>query len=614
MATMIPGPDSELKVGAVPDGLPEDKPIEADTQLPNSMTFEQLSATHHLLNLKRVRQLQAMYKGGQALLDNPEVMKSVFPKYGHETDDTYKERCARAFYENMFALVINQISAGLAQDPAKFEEPPADEYWNELLTEATAPDGDGSRTRSFDQICRDNVVEGLVTGWGWLQCELPEAPNEELGDALPTSEKEQEDSGALEGYLIQWPTDQVTDWAEEKNELIWLKTYQIEYPRPMPHSPKEVRKHIWTVWTQTEWKRYEYTEDKQHQFPPGAKVEILSTGEGTHSFEAVPWIRFDVSGHGGTSLWIGDVIESLCRNYFNRQNGEAFQWVQYNYQQLYEFLGPEVMGVDTMISEAQTDPGRASRRRAPGKVHVRGADDRAEFVAPDMGGADVGQKAIQELRDAILRITAQMALAQDTSGAMLRRSGDSKRQDSVAQEIVLGAIGKRVVVMMNKVRELLAIGRGDDPEEIPRLLGYERFNVMDLESLTAQDLSIEAMDIPSATFQVERKYQLACTRLGDSISDDVRQKIREELEGAITQDQLTAPPPGFDEDGNPLAPVGPDGEVVDPAAEEENPFAKEPEGDEPFPPKKGAAPFPPKGGKGKPPLPGKKPGGNPFAK
>jgi hypothetical protein len=579
--------------------------------------LKRLRKTNPRLDINRVKILKALYKGGNSLLGDPSILKQVFPKYTYESDVSYEERCKRAFYENMFALTINQISAGLAQDPSRFEvdksdlpkpkpkilkpiiptpppnpfdpnakkpdppepieppppEPELDDYWKDLLDDATAPSDDGSNQRSFDQVMRDVAVEALVTGWCWTQSELP-SPDQ---DEQPNSLKEQEDSGKLRAYLIQWPTECVTDWQEKNGKLLWVRTYECTSDAIDPADDRDTITHTWTVWEKDTWTKYSYSV-KPNEQAPSEDTDMVPTGTGNHTFGRVPWNRFDVSCGNGAHLHIGDLIESLCKNYFNRQNGESFQWVQYFYQQLYEFLGPEVSGIDTVVSEAQQDPSRAQRRRAPGMVHVRGNEDRAEFIGPDMGGAAVGRDANQDSRDAILRITAQMALAQDTSGAMLRRSGDSKRQDSLAQEIVLGAIGKRLIVHAKHNVCLLAAGRKDSKP--PDVLGYARFNVEDTEAVINQAVLLGQVKIPSARAQIEVAYQVILSYLGDDATPDMKAEIRMQLEAALTQDQVTKdafpPPPALNLGNEPLKDDGGDPPPDD----------KEPPKKTPFPPKK----------------------------
>lgn len=552
-----------------------------------------LRQNHPRLNVKKVRVLKALYYGGSRLLEDREILHEIFPQYTHENPDVYGERCRRAFYENVFGMIINQISAGLAQDPIRPQEEikpkmsvgseelsdeevdendfedaseevdedveeeeeeedsaiqsfesildKIDPFWHQFTENATALSDDDSTRRTFDQVMRNLSVEAFVTGWAWAQAELPRT------DMRPpvSSLKEQEDQGDLRAYVVPWPTECVTDWSEKDGHLNWVRTHHVIVPDDDPSIPRDTEIHQWTIWRADSWVRYELVK-KPNQSPQSDDIELTPIDSGRHTFGRVPFVRLDVTGTCGFSLHIGDLLQSLATNYFNRQNGESFQWTQYFFQQLYEFLGPEIGGIDTPISSAQQDPSRAKRTRSPGKVHVRGNNDDARFVGPDMSGAEVGRKAMQDLREAMLRLVAQMALAQDTQGAMLRRSGDSKRQDSVAQEIVLGAIGKLLVVAANALVNLIAVGRGDSSAP-PKFVGYQHFNVMDTEAVLNQSAVFATLNIPSARAQIEEAYQVAVAKLGDNATPAMLAEIRSQLEQAITQDQMAQGPP----DGEP---------------------------------------------------------------
>jgi len=652
--------------GGPPSPNAPTQPTFADPDAPvvyKPIKLKRLWQTHPELSLQRVKILHALYRGGHHLLGNMEVMRIVFPKYSYEKDSAYADRCARAFYENLFAMSVNQLSAGLAQDPLRIQpndeddedaldqikdaqqkqlddtaktqqdqldqlsdqdddeedddedapptppSPPSappvmkaieveptgptyDEYWTCLMEDAGPPTSLVDK-RSFDQIMRDWCVEALVTGRGWLQADLPDTnPEENPRNSLA----EQEEAGDLRAYLCTWSSEHVTDWEIQNGEFLWVRTYECIVPAPTPDVIRGERViHRWTFWDKDGWQRYELEVTKDKPMPNG-EVEIPPTTRGTHSFKIVPWLMLDFCSHGGKShLHVGDLLASLCMAHFNRINGEHFQWTQYNYQQLYEFLAPEIGGIDTPVSEAQSDPGRATRgARSPGAVHVRGEQDRAEFVGPDMEGAVAGQQAIQELRDGVLRVVQQMALSQDTSGAMLRRSGDSKQQDQIAQEIMLGAIGKRLLQGARLAMKLLALGRDEDVEEdVPDVQGYEHFDVTDVDDIINQSVLVAQIDVPSATYKIEQLYRLAVAHLGDGTSDKIRQKIRLELQQSIKQDDVMAqqhanmfPPP-------PPSPFGDDeNDETDDEDEEED----EPDDEQTPPPSKPPAKKPPFGG------------------
>lgn len=514
-----------------------------------AIKYKRLKKTNPRVDLMSLRILKALYRGGAHLLKDEKVMESTFPKYVYENPQAYAERKSRAFYENLFALVINQMSAGLAQDPLRVV-PAATEtsgatvepYWADMMLNATAYDEDGSEQRGLDQVMRDLCVEALVCGWSWLQVELP------LTHENIMSRADQDEAGDLNAYLCSWPTDQVTDWQEKAGKLLWVRTYECGQTAETPDASRDKKTHTWTIWYPDRWVTYvveESTSPNEVKPLPNDEDLIEFKDSGKHSFGRVPWIRLDLCTPG-TYLHVGDFIESACRSYFNRSCGEAFQWTQYNFQQLYEFLAPETPGLDNDVSEAQKDPGRAKRGlRSPGAVHVRGSEDHAEFIGPDMGGASAGREALQDLRDSILRMAAQMALSQDSSGAMLRRSGESKKQDAIGQEVLLGAIGKRLLTTARQTKELIVQARGENSDDAPNVEGYARFNVSDASELIDQGVKLEQVQVPSAAYQIERKYRMAITDLGDGASDELKQQIHDQLTEAITQENLnwTMQPP-----------------------------------------------------------------------
>jgi len=506
--------------------------------------YKRLKQCHPRVDLGSLRCLHALYRGGRHLLKDDVVMTEVFPRHLHEKPSTYDERRRRAFYENLFALVINQISAGLAQDPIRLaalnedEAGTRDAYWTALLENA-APPGPESEQRPLDQVVRAWAVEALVCGWAWLQCDMPPP------DTVSKSLGEQEAAGSLRAYPCLWPTDCVVDWSEQNGHLQWVRTYECKIPDDDPTKPRTTEVRCWTLWTADKWYRYEVTIDTSPQSQrrePQPDEFIPPVDQGDHSFGVVPWLKFDLCRNGDTYLHVGDMLESLCKNYFNRSNGESFQWIATYYQQLYEFLGQEMPGIDTPVPENQTNPNRAHAVRGPNIVQVRGKDDDARYVAPDMTGAEVGHKSLQQQRDAIMRSTGHMALSQDTSGAMLRRSADSKKQDSIAQEILLGAIGKRLLAAAQHVMVMLAAGRRKS-EEAPQLQGYEHFSIQDVDNMIQQVVELEPVGIKSATALVEMQWRLLRTLLGDDTPEEVMTRVRKELEMAITQEQLMAPPP-----------------------------------------------------------------------
>lgn len=524
----------------------------------SAMKYSLLQTPSPKLDLEYVRRLRALYKGGKALLANKEVMDVVFPKHEHEGAKSYEERKKRAYYENVFAQCVNKIVAGLGQDPIRLDPQPdengniptdaeLDGYWKQLQKDATPPNDDGE-AKTFDQILRQVACEGFVTGRGWILCDLPAPTGED------TSLADQEKSDALKAYPVPYRADQVTDWYEVGGMLKWVRSYSCTVPADDPTQPRMWTRHEWKIWDKDGATPYVVEINRDGKDRAGVVVNAeYSVQPGTmvpHSFKRVPWVCFDTCGEDEPQMHVGDLIESQVRNLFNQSCGAAYIRLRHMYQQLYEFLGPEINGIGEGIGEAQSDPARArGRRRGPDIIQERGSEDSAMFVSPNMDGAEIDAKAIEAAREAIKNVTGQLALSQDNTGATIGRSGLSKQQDKIEEEVVLGAAGKKLLGFGRQVIKILAIGRGDiEPDDdddssnsVPYAAGYTSFDISNIENTISRAVELEGISLPSATFQIEHKTRIMVDELEETggCDQNMRQAIRDDLEQVITQDQFT---------------------------------------------------------------------------
>lgn len=532
-------------------------PTAVATSKYGAMKFSRLQQPNPRLDLAYVRRLRALYKGGKTLLADNSVMDVVFPKHEHEGAKSYDERKRRAFYENVFAQCVNKIVAGLGQDPIRLDPQPdedgnipddakLDDYWKQLQKDATPPNDDGE-AKTLDQILRHVACEAFVTGRGWILCDLPPA-------ADASSLAEQLKTDALKAYPIPYRSDQVTDWYEMAGTLQWVRSYSCTVPAINPAETRSWTRHEWKIWDDKGATPYVVEINAQGQDRNGVVVNdeyAVQPGPMVeHSFKRVPWVCFDVCGEDEPQMHVGDLIESQVRNFFNQSCGAAYIRLRHMYQQLYEFLGPEIQAMGEGIGEAQSDPARArGRRRGPDIIQERGSGDSAMFVSPNMEGAEIDAKSIEAAREAIKNVTGQLALSQDTSGATIGRSGLSKQQDKIEEEVVLGAAGKKLLGFGRQVIKILAIGRGDiEPDDdddasnsVPYAAGYVSFDISNIESTVQRAVELEGISLPSATFQIEHKTRIMVDELEESggCDQNMRQAIRDELSSVITQDQFT---------------------------------------------------------------------------
>jgi len=495
-----------------------------------AISFGRLKQHHPEYRPEHMRLLAALYEGGSALLDNPEVMARAFPKHEGETAASYAERLKRAYYIGHLGAVVNYIVAGLAQDPLRLVdengEQVGDGFWADLMLDASAP---GGAKRSLDLIVRsDWTTDALVHTWSWLRSDMPPP------DAEAVTKLDEERAGVTRGYFVHVPAITVTDWSMTAGRLNWIRVHSCTEPDENPAAARDVVVHEWTMWTADGFATYRVPIGKGGKDPQSPRDEdmIQPIDVGRHSFGAVPFTRLVMP----PGLRAGEILYSLALEMLNQSCADSWNRLRNGYQQLYEFLGGELPGVDTPIGQAQEDPHRAKRqRRGPGTVQERGAGDDAKYVGPDMGGTAVQRQALAELRDDIYRVLSLMALSQDTQGAMIRRSGDSKEQDGIATEVVLGAAGRIVHIAAEEAIGVLSVGVG---EEAPSVRGYERFNAESAGKLIERAAMMVGVEIPSARYQQLRNLRIARADLGNDASPEDLKTIEQELAGAHTQDQI----------------------------------------------------------------------------
>lgn len=515
---------AELKPGAIPYGL--------------------LKKRHPEYDAPYWAVLRALYEGGKRLLRDQALIRQIMPRYASEATETYEERLRRAYYVNLFAVVVDYIAAGLNLDPIKPIPPGAedsdldgvDPFWVDFF-EDTAPPGADDRV-PIQELVREQIRTALIVGRMWTLVDLPRRDP----DASPASEADQRALGALDAYAIAVPPEEMISWEHDDNgALLWAIRCQTRCDRATPFDAGDTCCEIYTVLTREGWWTYQVEYDADYaknngRKPPDDKDMILPVAADVHSFGRVPAILHCLP----SGLWVGNKVCSLALEHFNKSNALAYAQYKDLFAQLYEFLGPEIPGVDQEVSAAQSDPNRSAKaRRGPGTVRTLGSEDKAQYLAPPTNGFEHAAKWIGELAEDVFRITYQMALGADHTGAMAARSADSRKLDRAATTVVLGSLGDEAREHACEINDAIAAGRGD--EQGWHAAGLERFDVADISDQIEQAVVMEGVSIPSATYQRIRKARLVQADLGADATPSIMEDVRDELEQAITQDQFTMP-------------------------------------------------------------------------
>ena len=395
-----------------------------------------------------VARLRTLYEGGEALLQNPAMMKEVFPRHRQEPMAVYKERCKRAIYITYAAMNVDFIVASLSADPIMMglsgqEDIP--DWYSKFADDVSAPGGD---KLSLSSLARGQALEMLISRTAWTRVDMPK-PGEfkSLGDQVR--------AGNLDAYSVPLQAEVVTNWKEAATgQLEWVVLYDCDQPQDKWDSPRDTIVDTWTVWTPDGWAKYQAKRKLKDKVDPDAMVPMQDSGD--HAFERVPLVKTSVP----KGLWAMDTLESPAREYLNKRSALAWSEFLCLLPDLYEFKGPEETQEPT--SETQQDSGRTTnQQRGPGFVQNRGHQDKAEWIGPSPEPFKETRQSLAELRDDMGRVMHMMALSINQNATALGRSAASKHEDRATTNVVLTALGQYVREHMVGVYDMVSRGRND---------------------------------------------------------------------------------------------------------------------------------------------------------
>jgi hypothetical protein len=482
---------------------------------------------------------RALYAGGPKLLRDKAIMERVFPEHRHEDAEVYKERVKRAHYFPYAGSIIDQLVAGLAADPVSIQ-PEAEEnqedadklpeWWRDFLGDVSAK---GGKRQSCQVLLLETIREALITGRGWLLVDLPQTPEEYVEDA-PDSLLAQERAGLLDPYAIGIPAEYVIDWQMDTNgELEWALLCDSEERREGLAGTRDSITKTFTWYDRLGWERYQITFKKDKPPQPDDGVPFLDRG--VHPFGKVPLACLELP----EGLWAMGKLESLAKEHLNKRNAVA--WAEYKalYAILYEFLAPEEGSATTPTSEAQENPDRAiDQTRGQGFSQVRGHQDAAAFIGPDVAPFKEGRESCAQIMQEMHRVMFVMAQGADVGGAALRRSGESKAQDKAVSMVILRALGAYLRDLMRDVVMLVGAARKELALE-PRVDGAEQFDSTDVMGAVEEAVAmLNGVPMKSPTFMKAYLMRTYKAVMGDELTEDDIARIRQELEEQISAEEM----------------------------------------------------------------------------
>ena len=492
------------------------------------------------------RKIRALYAGISQIrkdMADKNFRDMLFPKHMGEEDWVYAERCKRLLYDPYMGYLIDTIVANLGNDPLRMSEdtdedaPAARTAQGSPAGKAKAPvklegktNGDPfydgffqncaprkGEKKSFNQLVREQIRTALLCRWSWTLVEMPPALTE------PANRQRERDEVANGTYACGVDPECVYDWETgEDGELLWALVCNVTARRPDLSGTRTLRREEYTYYTAEGWERYVYEYDPDKN-PPKDEQPPDSTTSGTHSFQRVPLLKFELPD----GLWAGAKVESLAAEHLNKLC--ALSWAQY--RTLFQFLAVR-LGAPDPLNPVTEDQSRAINQPiGPGRVMVLGEKDVPEYISPDAEPFKVAMEFLNHLRDEMHRVLSMMAMSVDNSGAALKRSADSKQVDQQQSATILKDLGRRCREHAELVYEVVSDGRDDNKAWVAQ--GMDQFDEVSMDSMVNEAALLETVPIPSPTFKALYKFELA-RRAVPGATDDQLEQIMDELQSNIT--------------------------------------------------------------------------------
>ncbi len=424
-----------------------------------------------------------------------------------EPDVKYLSRWDRAKYVGYYTSIVDYFRHHLFSKPP-IVKPQGDaelpDWFNDFYGNV-----DGADHNLHDFIKEVFLDVLLLRRAGWLIGSpvvnvggLSQAEAEEAGIALPE--------------LTPYNANEIYDWGDLPNgQLDWIKLGKKALIREFPGNGKSVE--TYTYVDRQEWATWEVIRSGEK----GEKVEINLVAKGTHGLGEVPFIALKVP----EGLWVANKLASWQIDMFNKMS-------MLDYGQLVScYLQPYLKSNDVSAQSRIFGEGFILQL-ANGNTKTGEKEEEFGWASPDVKPLEFVAEQMQESKDEGFRIVHQMSLAVDSAGpGTYGRSGESKKEDRRATDVILAAYGNYVREAIVRTFNVISRIQGEDVEWSCE--GFEDFSVSSLAEELATSALIAQQNIPSNTFKIKTQTNLAL-RILDREDEETKEQVAKEIEDSIT--------------------------------------------------------------------------------
>lgn len=482
------------------------------------MLVKTLNQTHPDRDVQLALELDALRRGGKAWRA---LMETWLPKRAVEPHEIYAERKDLALYTNEFGPIVAMVAAYLFGEAPVIDGPEGD-YW-----EALAQDCDHQGT-PWARWWRELTLSALTQRQVWAWVNLPSRAGIEVASLA-----DELGGGLLDAFLVDLDIGQVLDWAEQdpqvaaqRGRLKWVLFRDIVHRRD---DPLQARTKVWrwTLITDQVIQRWEWSDPEGKKAAPADEDEATEVFNAQHGCGCCPVVMLELP----QELWLGHRMRDPAVGLLRARN--ELSWA------LHQSANELLVVTARWAEDGKEDPTLGHGHYLKLSRDTDGVDQ-ASFIAPSgMALQHLSEDVASKRRD-LYRVVQQVALDVEPNASQQRASGESKKQDWQALDILLNAYAELARDAMQAVAKLIARIRREADGDIA-VTGLDGWQSEDLMTfLEAGAMATDARQL-SPQFRKALARRQARRLLGSEVSAEELAVIEKEIEEADPAEGLMPP-------------------------------------------------------------------------
>jgi len=463
--------------------------------------YKQLNQKHDCWNGDLLEKYDALYQGGHVFRN---LANRFLNKNALEPSEVYQARIRESTYEPFINSIVNQFASQLFSSPfiVRSNSEELDIFYSEFK-EKCNDNGDDLLT-----FTRAVFINSLIKGCAWV---LTELPND--GEPLPEDLATYNDKGLGIVKISTVEAEDVFDWeVDDRNNLIWVITHKVDKKRYSPYDTRNTVTETWKIYDQADVETFQISYEANKK--PNNDTPIPTLGKISHRFPKVPFVCLKIPA----GLWLVNRLADAQIEHFRMNNALGWSMRRACYP--------------TAVYKSNSDAIKLNTSNDNFGIKI-GESESFDWISPPVDSFTEIAKRVDQFKNDLHSLAMQMSLSVANGSGAIKRSGESKKQDSKSTEIILYAYADVVKAFIEELYELISDARGDQDIKFS-IEGMNEFTSEDSKETLETLQAIKDLNIPMIQecepLQKELARQIVHVTL-----PDLAQNVKDEISDYITK-------------------------------------------------------------------------------